>query len=155
MDEYEQLAIGGRKSKVRVVKPELATYSSSNPNPEWGDLGNRWIDYALKHFKPEARVGEIRDRHNDVAYIPHVPLEIKLERPKPHYVLPTEWNLHELPRAANFCAYKGGFRLNAKQCEGTFVGKQHNVDLDAVKHAAIVLDLLKLAERIYSPPKAD
>lgn len=152
MDRYKQLAVGGRKSKVRVVKPELPTYSFSNPNPEWVNLGCGWIDYALNHYRPEAQVGEMRDRHNDVAYIPHIPLEIKLERPKPHYVLPTEWNLDELPRAANFYAYKGGFRLNAKQCEGTFVGRQHNVDLDAVKHADIVLDLLKLAEKIYSPP---
>lgn len=155
MDEYERLEIGGRKSRVRVVVPELPTYSFLNPNPEWETLGNKWIDYALNHFKPEVRVGEICDCHNDVAYIPHIRLEIKLERPKPHYVLPTEWNLHELPRAANFCAYKGGFRLNAKQCEGTFVGSQHNVDLDAVKDADIVLELLKLAERIYSPLGAD
>lgn len=134
--------------KVRIMKEEKPTYSFEKPNPKWKELGLKWIEYALKYWSQ----GEVYD----VAYIPHIPLEIR-QGSIVHNILPTKWNIEEIPNAANF--YMGGgnnlFRLNArfKSPNHPFVGSKKNVDLSPEHDKEAILKLLMIAEKIYEPPR--
>ena len=137
-----------KKPKQRIMKKEKATYSINNPNPEWKGKGERWIEYALSKW----RKGE----QHDVAYIPHVPIEIEIDN-KVYHRIPTKWDLKELPWAANF--YMGGlnnkFRLNAryKDPKNLYIGSRRNVDLSPAEDEDMIMKLLKIAEKIYDPPE--
>lgn len=133
--------------KVRVMKTQKATYSIENPNPEWKIKGEKWINFALFNWK--------EGKTYDVAYIPHIPLKI-CKGMQVHDVIPISWDLEEVPNASNF--YMGGgnnkFRLNAryKNPANLFIGSRKNVDLSPSDDKEAILELMKLAERIYDPP---
>jgi len=132
--------------RVRKMKIEKALYSIENPNPNWKDMGEEWIKFALNTWKP----GEAYD----VAYIPHIPVELR-QGNKIHNVIPTRWDLDENPNPANL--YMGGrdntFRLNAryKNPAHEFVGTRKNVDLYPIEDKETILELLKIANKIYFP----
>lgn len=132
--------------KVRIIKMEKASYSIENPNSEWQIKGEKWITFALSKWKE----GEVYD----VAYIPHVPIEIRQGK-QIHKVIPTRWDLEQVPKASNL--YMGGgnnkFRLNGKYPKNEFVGSKKNVDLSPNDDKDAILELLKLAEKIYDSPE--
>ena len=135
-----------RFPNVRIMKIENSKYSIQKPNPEWKNKGEKWIAFALS--KQEWKVGDTYD----VAYIPHIPIEI-IQGNKVHNVIPTYWDLEHTPDASNF--YLGGnFRLNAryKNPAHMFIGSRKNVDLSPIDDKETILELLKLAERISNPP---
>ena len=78
---------------------------------------------------------------------------------KIHDVLPTYWDLEKLPGASNFCMGGGNnlFRLNAKYKStlNPFVGSKKNVDLSPIEDKQAILDLMKIAEKIYLPGTID
>lgn len=145
--------------KVRIMKEEKPTYTFENPNPNWEELGRQWIEYALEYWNPREPC-DIK-----VAYIPHSPLKIKQAMKTGssivNDVLPTRWNLEKKPDSANFYMYawiEGGtnlFRLNAKfkPQDNLRVGSKKNVDLSPERDKEAILNLLKVAEKIYAPPR--
>lgn len=133
-------------SKVRMMKIENAKYSIQRPNPEWKNKGEKWITFALSIEKWD--VGETYS----VAYIPHIPIEIRQDYTV-HNVIPTYWDLEQTPNAYNFYL-SNDFRLNAKYKNPAhmLVGSKKNVDLSPIDDKEAILELLKLAHKIYDPP---
>ena len=134
--------------RVRIMMIEKSTYTIDNPNPEWKIKGEKWITFVLEKWKEGMQF--------DVAYIPHIPIEIKPGY-QIHNVIPTRWDLEEIPNAANFYmgGYNNGFRLNAryKNPAHPYIGSKKNVDLFPDRDGEVILELLKLAEKIYHPPE--
>lgn len=132
--------------KVRIMKIENAKYSIQTPNPEWKHKGEKWITFALSI--EEWKVGQTYD----IAYIPHVPIEI-IQCDKVHNVIPTYWDLEHNPAASNFYLSRN-FRLNAryKNPAHMFIGSRKNVDLSPIDDKEAIFELLKLAETIFVPP---
>jgi len=133
--------------KVRRLNVEIARYTEDNPHPEWESKGERWVDYALMHWK--------KGESFNVAYIPHVPLRIEVDSKKSK-VAPTFWDREESDDVYNlaFGPNNNKFRLNArnvKQPSG-ILGSPHPIDMDPSHNGDVILDLLKLAEIIYEPP---
>ncbi len=134
---------------VRIMKMESNIYSMENPNPHWQNLGEKWVQFALS----ECREGV----QYEVAYIPHIPIEIK-QGNTIHNVLPTYWdsdNIKDDLKVCNFTLGGGNnlFRLNAryKSPLNPYVGSRENVDLSPIGDKQAILELLKLAEKIYPP----
>lgn len=132
---------------MKIQKP---TYSIENPNPEWKIKGEKWITFALS--KSKCDVGEVYN----VAYIPHIPIEIR-QSIQVHNLIPTRWDLEVNSKASNFDMGGGNnkFRLNARyNPQGTmFIKSRKNVDLSPIEDKESILELLKLAEKIYDPPE--
>ncbi len=104
------------------------------------------ITFALSKWKE----GEVYN----VAYIPHVPTEIRQGK-QIHKVIPTRWDLEQVPKASNLYMDGGNnkFRLNGKYPKPEFVGSKKNVDLSPNDDKDAILELLKLAEKIYDSPE--
>lgn len=127
---------------------QKVTYSLENPNPEWKNKGEKWIAFAQS--KKAWNVGEVYD----VAYIPSIPIEIS-QGVKTHNILPTAWDLSKVPDISNFDLGGGTFRLNGKykNPENMFVGSKKHVNLSVHNDVEAILDLLKIAEKIYDVPQ--
>jgi hypothetical protein len=93
--------------RARIMKMEKATYSIEKPNPDWKTKGEKWIRFALENWEIGMQF--------DVAYIPHVPIVIK-QGNIIHNVIPTRWDLEEIPNAVNLYMGEGNntFRLNGR-----------------------------------------
>ncbi len=118
-------------------------------NPEWMIKGEKWIAFALA--KLDWKVGDTYA----VAYIPSAPIEIT-QKKHIHQIVPIHWDLEELPNSDNFyLGTPGIFRLNGKYYNPKFktTGSRKNVDLSPKEDKDEIINLLKIAEKIYEVPE--
>lgn len=96
--------IGGKTYLIKASVVEQHKYNALNPNPDWEMLGQKWIEYALNHWKPGKIYG--------VAYIPSIYLEIK-QANKVHNILPTRCEVgtnYNLGSTKNLFILKGRYQ---------------------------------------------
>ncbi len=152
MDSYQQFG----PFSVRIMKMERNTHSFRNPNPLWQDLGSKWLEIAEKGIP-----AGISFR---VAYIPHIPIEISFAN-HVYDRLPQYKDIKQFPHERNFILanfikkgeLKTVFRLYAdyQHPSGPMGGGKANVDLFPVENTQVILDLLKIAEKIFQPGTFD
>ena len=150
MYSHEKFYIAGNGFSMRIHDPEYHSFTFDNPNSMWKDLGDRWLKIAFnKEYLQKLSVKWI-----DVAYLPSNHLQI-IHGKKEDNILPTNWDLNEVPQAANFVIMvkNGFFRIQGRylQGEGGYVGSKKNVDLNPIIDSEVILNLLKIAEKIYLP----
>lgn len=150
MYRHEKFYIAGNRFSVRIHDQEYHSFTFNRPNPGWKDFGERWLKIALnKEYLQKLSVTCI-----DVAYLPSNHFRI-IRGSKEDNILPTKWDLDELPQAANLVmAVKTGFfRIQGcyLACDGGYIGSKKNVDLNPMTDSDLILNLLKVAEKIYTP----
>jgi hypothetical protein len=149
MDRFEKIG----RFKVRILKFENNHYSLENPNPDWEKFGLAWLKISE---------GQIEDKTwFKVAYIPQVMIEIS----ENVYRVPKYRNIQKFPGERNFILRRftrngvdiNLFRLYSRtgHPSGPIGGSEVNVDLSPIDDSTVILDLLKIAEKIYLPGEVD
>lgn len=135
---------------VRIMKPENNTYTVEDPNPDWKRLGEQWIDFAINKAKEHTQY--------KVAYIPSMCIRINYDNHE-FYRAPQYKTLQVYSEDRNWIirsVIKDGkaitmFRLyaNSQNPSGYFSGTKANIDLNPNAYPQVILELFKIAERIY------